>query len=361
MISLKEKLIKELHEAQNNGSKKNKIDAYLNLALFQYNKRNFENSKSNLNKIFKLDNQPKYVNYYLALIALNEEENDNAKKYLKAELKINPKNNNAIILLDKLQIHSNIPIITITIALLAIIMYIFTFPSPNYIELLKYGLSNFNLTFFTIITSIFIHANIIHLLLNLIVLIIFGLYLEKYIGSLKFLLIFLISAIVGNVFEVYLIGSTSFVIGLSAGLFGILGSIVLREPLLDVKLFGFVKMPIVLFFGILFILNWFASYFIPNEKIIFGEMSHIFGFLTGIMITGIIYRETIRTFYNWLVMAFGFTVITYGLTRTINAFTNFNANEILIASTMYLLGGFLIFYGFIKLKFENRIHKEVEK
>ena len=362
MGTLKEKLTNDLHKALQSGNKSDKEQAYLRLGIYQYNSKKFEESKRSLKQILEFNKNANYVNYYLALIELNLENTEKSKKYLKREIEINPNNKEAILLLNNLKIHTNFPLITITIALLSIIMYYITFPTPNYIQLLKYGLSSLNFTFFSVITSIFIHANLVHLLLNLTILIIFGLYLEKYIGSPKFFLIFILSAIVGNSIETYFLDSTSFVIGISSGLFGILGAIVLREPLLEVRPFGLFKVPIILFFGVIFVINWMAGLYIAQKDVIFGEMSHIFGFLTGVLIIGITQRDTISTFYNWLAMAFGFTIITYGLTRTINLIQNFNTNELLTAITMYLMGIFLIFYSYIKLKLEARIkNKEVYK
>ena len=361
MDSIKEKLTNKLHIALNNGTKDEKIYAYLKLAFYEYNHKNFESSKRNFKKILELNpNEPK-INYYLSLIELNDNNIESAKNYLTIENKNNPENYDSKNLLEKLQIHTNIPIITITIAVLCIITYIFTFPTPNFIELLKYGLSSFNIQISTIITSIFLHANIYHLILNILILILFGLYLEKYIGSLKFLMIFLSSAVVGNFVEIYFTTTQSFVIGISAGLFGILGAIVLREPLLNIRLFGIIKIPIIIFFGAVFLINWLLGYFSSQNQILLGEMAHIFGFLTGVLIIGISQRETISVFYNWLVMAFGFTILTYGFTRTINLITNYNTNELLIATTMYLMGTFLIFYSFMKLKISNRLKSEISK
>ena len=79
----------------------------------------------------------------------------------------------------------------------------------------------------------------------------FGFYLEKYIGNLKFLSIFIIGGIMGNYFQV-LFTLEGIVIGMSSGIFAIFGAIVAREPLLDFKIFGLFKVPLILLFGFVF-------------------------------------------------------------------------------------------------------------
>ncbi|MCF6515123.1 rhomboid family intramembrane serine protease [Lactobacillus sp. S2-2] len=73
-----------------------------------------------------------------------------------------------------------------------------------------------------LITPIFIHIGITHLILNLVTIYFIGIIIEREFGHFKYLLIFIISGILGN------LTSLSFTSGLSAGastsIFGLFGS-----------------------------------------------------------------------------------------------------------------------------------------
>lgn len=103
----------------------------------------------------------------------------------------------------------------------------------------NYGFSLPNLLnqkYWVLITSVFLHADPEHLILNMLALFFFGKVVEQGLGRKKFLLIFFVSAIVGNL--VFL--TTSFlglssletsVIGASAAIFGLMGTAMLVKPL----------------------------------------------------------------------------------------------------------------------------------
>lgn len=354
-----QKIIEFLHNAQKNNNKEEKIKAYTKLAQYYYSQKNFNKAKLNLEEIEKINPNLEDINYYHALIELSKNnKSNNAKKYLLKEIKINPNNSKAKILLEKIHIHTNLPLTSIGILIIIIITFLMSFPQPNYETLLKFGFSNLNNNITTLFTSIFFHANIYHLILNSIILALFGLYLEKFIGSIKFATILIFSALIGNFFEMFLSNSNTFVIGISAGLFGIFGAIVMREPLLEIRVLGIFKIPIIILFGLIFILQWILSLLIQNNNLSFGDTAHMFGFLCGIFLMGIIEQKTIKVFYNWIAIAFGFAAITYSLSKIYSSILGaFIINEIFIAITSLIIGIFLIFYSYLKLKIMSELTK----
>jgi len=101
------------------------------------------------------------------------------------------------------------------------------------------------------ITSIFLHADIEHLLFNMIALFFFGYSLEIMLGRRLFVLIFFLSGIFGNIGYLLtsIIGITSMTIpaiGASGAIYGVLGTIVVLTPLKRVFLYGFFPLPLVL-------------------------------------------------------------------------------------------------------------------
>lgn len=88
---------------------------------------------------------------------------------------------------------------------------------------------------YVFLTSVFLHGDTSHIILNMIALFFFGRVVEQELGRKKFLLIFFMSAIVGNmaVLSSNLLGFGSAVvptIGASAAIFGLIGTGMLVKP-----------------------------------------------------------------------------------------------------------------------------------
>jgi membrane associated rhomboid family serine protease len=79
-----------------------------------------------------------------------------------------------------------------------------------------------------LITSTFLHAGPIHLLLNMLALFWFGRVLEHVIGSLRFALLYLASGLAGSAGALYL-SPDSPTVGASGAIFGILGALLVLE------------------------------------------------------------------------------------------------------------------------------------
>ncbi len=94
----------------------------------------------------------------------------------------------------------------------------------------------------TIITSLFLHANPTHLFFNMWALFIFGPLLERTIGTSKFLALYLISGIVGNVGFALFYPATTAGIGASGAIYGVIGALAVILPNLMILVF-FIPMP----------------------------------------------------------------------------------------------------------------------
>ncbi len=76
---------------------------------------------------------------------------------------------------------------------------------------------------YRLILSAFLHVNLVHLLCNMYALVAIGSQLENFIGKTKYTLVFLGSAIVGNLFSAVISNNMS--VGASGAIFGLLGAI----------------------------------------------------------------------------------------------------------------------------------------
>lgn len=96
------------------------------------------------------------------------------------------------------------------------------------------------------ITSIFLHADISHLMLNMLALFFFGITLESIIGRRRFLILFLVSGIVGNI-GYMLTASNPMIpaIGASGAIYGIVGTVAVLMPFRLVYIYGILPIPMV--------------------------------------------------------------------------------------------------------------------
>lgn len=127
-----------------------------------------------------------------------------------------------------------------------------------------------------LVTSMFLHGDALHLIFNMLALALFGIFLEKFIGSEKFLMAYFLTGIVAGV------GSTFFyasVLGASGAIFGVQGYLAAIRPKLMMWVFG-VPMPMFVAVILWSAFN-FAGLFFP-AGIAFA--SHLFGLFFGIIL-----------------------------------------------------------------------------
>jgi membrane associated rhomboid family serine protease len=135
-----------------------------------------------------------------------------------------------------------------------------------------------------IFTSMFMHANIVHLLGNMIFLWIFGDNVEDKLGKVLFLVFYLVCGVAAAVLHVYTTSDPRIpILGASGAVSGVLGAYVVFFPVHRVHMFvfpfGVMKTPAFMWIGI-----WFV------EQILFARMdktgvawyAHIGGFAAGV-------------------------------------------------------------------------------
>ena len=119
-------------------------------------------------------------------------------------------------------------LIAINIAMF-ILMYIAGNGSTDIKTLLFYGANNSELVkeyheYYRLITSTFLHIGVIHLVCNMYALYVIGPQLESFYGKVKYLLIYLIGGVIGNlfanIFEINAVGA-----GASGAIFALFGSL----------------------------------------------------------------------------------------------------------------------------------------
>ena len=141
---------------------------------------------------------------------------------------------------------------------------------------------------FRLITAQFLHGNILHWVINNSVFLLLSFAIERVIGWQKFLLVLLLSGIVGNVFASYFMqDQDNLLIGASGAVSGLIGLWLVMFPdkkinfILPIGLyFQKTSMPIAVVI-ILWLIVQIILQFQPNPSYDIAWISHIMGFTTG--------------------------------------------------------------------------------
>lgn len=120
------------------------------------------------------------------------------------------------------------PVVTYILIVLNLMVFLYGVLHGND-ELINMFGNNYELVqngeFYRLLTCMFVHADIMHILFNMIALYSIGPVVERYYGKSKFLLIYLVSGLLGSIFSGVFMTADSISIGASGAIFGLLGSI----------------------------------------------------------------------------------------------------------------------------------------
>lgn len=129
----------------------------------------------------------------------------------------------------------NRSMLTPTIVLVAanVLVYIYTslvggsFIETGYNVLLQLGQSNIDVfagQYWQLITSMFVHVDIVHLSLNMLFLVIFGLRAEELFTIEEYFAVYLLSGLAGNLLTLFLMSPYTLSAGASGAIFGMYGA-----------------------------------------------------------------------------------------------------------------------------------------
>ena len=130
----------------------------------------------------------------------------------------------------------------------------------------------------TLITALFVHVNLLHLIGNMIFLYVFGNAVESSAGGKVMMAVFFVGGVGSFLVGTYYYGYTIIMVGASAAIFALAAAAMLMKPLKSSLLFFF--MPLGLVAILFFIFNLLAVYFSVGGNV--GYVGHVAGFLIGI-------------------------------------------------------------------------------
>lgn len=138
----------------------------------------------------------------------------------------------------------------------------------------------------TIVTTMFAHANFLHLFVNMLSLFFLGSFLERLIGKKRFFMVYMLTGIVASLFFVALAAlfgqdMSMPAVGASGAIFGLGGVLALLTPRLPVYIF-FIPIAMPLWIGIVVMLAvlWVVS---AVAGVPIGNTAHLGGFVAGIL------------------------------------------------------------------------------
>ena len=138
----------------------------------------------------------------------------------------------------------------------------------------------------TIITNIFVHASFWHIFANMLTLFFFGSYLLRLVGETKFLIVYFVGGIIGNVMFILLGPPFVTAVGASGAVFALGGALAVMRPKLKVIIF---PIPIPLDLWIAVIGGFLVISFLPY----IAWQAHLGGLVAG-LIAGYLFRKRER-------------------------------------------------------------------
>ncbi len=158
--------------------------------------------------------------------------------------------------------------------------------------------------YYQIVTSAFLHADLFHLLFNMITLFSFGSYLEKYFiltkgllpGSLYFVAIYFSSMLLGSIFTVipHFKNPGYVAVGSSGAISGILFSFIMFFPKTPINII-FIPIPVPAYLFAIFYIA-ISIYGVKRSLGNIGHEAHLGGALAGIIMTILIFPDVIGKF-----------------------------------------------------------------
>ncbi|MCK5333447.1 MAG: rhomboid family intramembrane serine protease [Candidatus Aenigmarchaeota archaeon] len=155
---------------------------------------------------------------------------------------------------------------------------------PQIIKMLSFKPSLILAMPWTIITSSFMHADLSHLLQNMFALGLFGIILERIIGSKNFLVLYFSGAVMGNIASFFFYPN-SLSLGASGAIMAVVGALTMLRPKLVLYIGGPLPMILLAFMWVVIDL---VGIFSPDTGI--GHAAHLAGFGFG-AIYGYVMKE----------------------------------------------------------------------
>jgi len=168
-----------------------------------------------------------------------------------------------------------------------IALYVARAVNPELVFVLGLNSLSFLYSPWTIVTSLFIHANLWHVIVNMWTFYFFGTYLLRLVGWGRFLIVYFCGGILGGVFFVLLASPLYIAIGASGAVFALGGALAVMRPNLRVFIFP-IPVPVPLWIAVI------GGFFIISLLPAIAWQAHLGGMVFG-LIAGYFFRRRERS------------------------------------------------------------------
>lgn len=194
------------------------------------------------------------------------------------------------------------PYITYILIFINILFYVLSIISNSFYNSMVLNPSKIlNGEYYRLLSCIFMHGGIIHLLCNMYCLYVIGPQVESFFGKIKYIVIYLLSGIIGSLMSLSITNSIS--LGASGAIFGLLGSILYFGYHYRVYLSQAIKSQIIP----IIVLNLFLGSMLNGVD----NAAHIGGLIGGVlasMMAGVKYKSSTMEKVNGLILTIIFTL-----------------------------------------------------
>jgi membrane associated rhomboid family serine protease len=276
--------------------------------------KDFNNIKcADVKSIKDLSKYPFIINRFPNILEVEDVKEEGIDLFIKLTDDINQKNFEETKKAEDV-FSKKAPIMTYIFIGICLVLYLLcTFYSTNLIDLdldvlYRFGaLVNFDtmnrdyLELYRLITSIFLHGGLLHIMCNMYSLYVIGQQLESFFGKIKYTIIFIGSGVIGNLLSMAFLQDSYISVGASGAIFGLLGSLLYFGYHYRVYLSGVIKSQIIP----LIILNLLIGFLATN----INNLAHIGGLIGGILLSmavGVKYKSSKSDIINGIIMTFIF-------------------------------------------------------
>lgn len=212
--------------------------------------------------------------------------------------------------------------LTLFLIILNVAVFLFSLTDFNYyIENYGFSIENFlGGDFYVLLTSIFLHGSISHLLSNMIALFFIGWTIEKNSRSWQFMLAYFLSGIAGNLaffVPIFGVGVDGIGVGASGAIAGLIGLGIFLCPTKLVLFPQIIPLPFVLA-GTIFLLVTITNLFAPSEV---AHFAHLAGLFAG-AILGLIWGENRGKRLILFIIVFAITFVLFPTIMSLLGFVN---------------------------------------
>lgn len=184
--------------------------------------------------------------------------------------------------------------VAMLILYMCLISFVLQFVIPGYFSYLAF-IPSFLLTRpWTLVTHMFLHANLTHLFFNMLVLFFFGPYLERLIGKTNFLVVYFSSGIIAAIGYFLTVSDPAIaVVGASGAILGVFATIAVLEPNMQIYVY-FIPMKI----KYALVLFAFLDFLMMGSGDTIAHTAHLSGILIG-LIMGFYFKNKLKSGGNY--------------------------------------------------------------